>query len=436
MEMAFGIIGMALGVVILMCLCIKGVDIYISTILAMLVVALFCGFNLFDTAKNVYMTGFTNFFKNNFLLYACGVLFGKFIEISGAAEAIGELLVRTFGKKYSILALVATLVICAYCCSTTLCLFAIWPIMVSVFKDQDIPRYLLPALFWFGCSTGANCAPGTIQNLNLVTTQALGVGPMAAPAVGFIGAGTMLVCDWIFFRHFLKKARNKGDHFNPEGMFNSDEERIDRKLPNGIVSFIPLFFAIFVLNLKADGKNVFPNEIALLIASVFTCILLFKYIDWKNITSIIETGVKQTINFVGPICALVGFGSVISADPAFEVIVDTMFKLPFSPLISLAVATNVVCAISASATGAASIAATTLGQPYIAMGMNPELVARTIVTSAVAFDTMPHNALIPPICYNMCHETLKTTYWPMFCIAVISPLIGVGTLILTSGIFY
>ena len=65
------------------------------------------------------------------------------------------------------------------------------------------------------------------------------------------------------------------------------------------------------------------------------------------------------------VASLVGFGAVVAALPAFAVVRDWVLSIGGGPLVSLAVATNVLAALTGSASGGLTIALDALGATYM-----------------------------------------------------------------------
>ncbi|MDC3214829.1 GntP family permease, partial [Pseudoalteromonas distincta] len=68
------------------------------------------------------------------------------------------------------------------------------------------------------------------------------------------------------------------------------------------------------------------------------------------------------------------------------------------PLISEAVAVNVLAGITGSSSGGMSIALSTLGSTYMEMavnaGIDPELMHRVAALAAGSMDTLPHSGAV------------------------------------------
>ena len=123
------------------------------------------------------------------------------------------------------------------------------------------------------------------------------------------------------------------------------------------------------------------------------CIILF----WKYYANIVDTLTKGAVNTVIPIvntCADVGYGMAVAATAGFKVVSAWLLTLPMHPIISLSVATNIMAAITGSASGGLGIILETMAPKYLALGLSPDLIHRIAAMSSGAFDAMPHNGAV------------------------------------------
>jgi len=95
---------------------------------------------------------------------------------------------------------------------------------------------------------------------------------------------------------------------------------------------------------------------------------------------------------------------------------------------------NVLAGITGSASGGLSIALNTMGETYMNLahqfGISPELMHRVASMASGSLDSLPHNGAVITI-IALCGLTHKQSYYDMFMVAVIFPLlalIGVITL--------
>jgi H+/gluconate symporter-like permease len=101
-------------------------------------------------------------------------------------------------------------------------------------------------------------------------------------------------------------------------------------------------------------------------------------INYRRLPSVRETmdsGANASVLPVLSVASLLGFGAVVAAMPAFAVVRDAVLAIEGGPLVSLAVATNVLAALTGSASGGLTIALDALAGPYMeraaAIGLAP-----------------------------------------------------------------
>lgn len=433
------VIGIFLSLAVLVFMCMRGVHPILSGICAAIVVALFGQLNLVSAMTEDYMQGFVDFMKSNYLIFFAGTAYGVIMKASGAAESVANWLMRLIGKKYSLYACAITIVVLMYGgINGFVIIFTVWPILVQVFKETNTSRTLLPCLYFIGAGSIANAGPGTPQLLNLVVTGAYGVSSSAAPVIGFIGAGAMFIMQLAWFTHLVNKSKARGEVFDPEGLVDdiADElkARESRKLPPVILAILPLIACLILLNIKVNGENVFPVVVSLWLAVVIAIICNYKHLELNKLQAYITEGCTSSINIIVATCGVMGYAAVVKATPGFQALIDVIPQVSLPPLLSLFFFTNVFCAITGTATGAASIVSSILGPIYTNLGLSPALAARIQILSATAFDTVPHNGtLVASI--NMAHETHKTSYKYMFQCSVLIPMIGALIAVAVSYLF-
>src|SRR5262249_45001651 len=98
------------------------------------------------------------------------------------------------------------------------------------------------------------------------------------------------------------------------------------------------------------------------------------------------------------VASLVGFGAVVAALPAFVMVRDWVLSIAGGPLVSLAIATNVLAALTGSASGGLTIALDALGGTYLQLavdtGIDPALMHRIAVIGSGTLDSLPHNGAV------------------------------------------
>jgi H+/gluconate symporter-like permease len=131
-------------------------------------------------------------------------------------------------------------------------------------------------------------------------------------------------------------------------------------------------------------------------------------------------------------CADVGFGAVVGSVAGFKSISNMLLSIPGTPLISLSLATQLLCGITGSASGGLGIAMELFAKQYLALGLNPEVIHR-IATAGL--DVMPHNGAVitAPAVVGLTH---KQAYKPIFVLAVVTPILTNAVAIVLAMAIY
>ena len=134
----------------------------------------------------------------------------------------------------------------------------------------------------------------------------------------------------------------------------------------------------------------------------------------------------------------VGYGAVIASLPAFKIVRDSVLGISNNPVISLAVAVNVLAGITGSASGGMSIALQTLGEQFRGLaedqGISLELMHRVTVLAAGGFDALPHNGAVVTV-LAICGLTHRQSYKDIFVVAVAIPVAALIVVITLGSLF-
>ncbi|MGA9952928.1 MAG: GntP family permease, partial [Bradyrhizobium sp.] len=107
------------------------------------------------------------------------------------------------------------------------------------------------------------------------------------------------------------------------------------------------------------------------------------------------------------------------------------------PLVSLAVATNVLAALTGSASGGLTIALDALGATYMTraaeIGLNPELLHRVAVIGSGTLDSLPHNGAVVTL-LAVCGSTHQDSYRDIVAVGIIGALIALAAVIAVGSL--
>lgn len=430
------VIGIIIAVALLIYFAMKGYNILVITPLLAMLVALASKINFIDILTGPFMTSFMDFAGNFFLVFLFGAIFGKIFEDSGAATSIAQGILKVTGtnsRPVVIIAMVSIVGLLTYGgISVFVVVFAILPIARPLFKQLDIPWSLFPGVLFFGAATFTmTFLPGAPTIQNVIPTRYLDTTVTAAPVVGFVATIILVPLGlwWLIKEDKKYHAKGLGYEETKGTITEEDEEKLKLRenVPHFFISLLPiLVLLIALIGFKAS------IELSLLIGIILALLLFF-----KDLKSPIETLNQGAINVSGPIlyaCAVVGFGGAVAATSGFEILQTAALNIPGHPLISFAVAINVLVGVTASSSGGLGIGMEVLSQQYAGL-VDPEALHRIATVSSSGFDALPHNgAIIAALLVS--GLTHKEAYRPIFWLCVLLPLVAIAGAIITAIFIY
>ncbi|WP_104721791.1 GntP family permease [Helicobacter mesocricetorum] len=426
-------LGILLGLVVLMILAYLGWSIIWIAPIAAGIVALGGGLDLFDAYTNVYMSGFVGFAKSWFPVFMLGAIFGKLMQVTNMATSVSLSLGKALGEKRAILGVILSASVLTYGgVSLFVVVFAVYPLALELFKVANISRRLIPASIALGAFTFTMAAlPGSPQIQNLIPIKYFDTTAMAAPITGVVASLIMFIGGYAYlkYRENFLKARGEG-YDSPK---ESQRESISGKNPHFLLSLAPLFCVVILLNVLKF------NIINALLCGIFLILALNVY-QFKRFITAINEGASGAVIAVINTSAAVGFGSVVKNVPGFQSLIDLLLSIKGSPLISEAIAVNLLAGATGSASGGMGIALEALADKYREIALQEsiplELFHRIASISSGGLDALPHNGAVLTL-LAITGLSHKQSYLDICVVAVIIPILAliVGIILATFGIY-
>ncbi len=376
------------------------------------------------------MSGFAGFVGNVWLMLLLGALFAKVMDITGAARSIAQLIMSKFGAKRAVPAIIVAGALLTYGgISSMVACFALYPIALTLFRDANLPRKIIPGAIGAGMFTFINMLPGNPSIMNIIPTKYLGTTPMAAPIIGIVCAIFTFVLTLVYFRYEIKKAQATGEVFLSDAdtekvLAKADELEKIGNLPNPLLALLPPIAVVVTLNVI--GADI----VVALVVGIALCAALF----FKNLKGIVQAftdganGAAVTAMTAG---AIVAIGSIIRITPGFERVVARVLEAcqtGGSPLAIFAAATSFLCGLNASGMGGLSTTLEALAKPFLEMGVNPQVLHRVGVIASTSLDSLPHSGGVVAL-LTITGISYKEGYKPIFittvCITTLALIIAV-----------
>jgi H+/gluconate symporter-like permease len=473
--MLMGLAGILLGLGLLIWLSFRGWSVLLLAPAAALIAAAAANEPLLAHWTQTFMGGAAKFLAQFFPLFLLGAVFGKLMDDSGSVEVIADFMTGRLGTSRAVLAVTLAGAIVTYGgVSLFVAFFVLVPMAQSLFKAADIPRRLVPAALALGTMTFTMSAlPGTPALQNAIPMPFFGTTPFAAPGLGIIAAAIMLGFGLWWLNRAEAAARHVGEGYGTEERAAGKESAARERaviasefdpaevehgrhavtspsvfvalLPLIVVILVNLVMSLFVLprldtsylaeerwgatSLAAVG-GVWAVAVALFAAIV--TLIVFNHRRLPSLRESVDAGASASVLPAFSVASLVGFGAVIAALPAFMLVRDLVLSIEGGPLVSLAVATNILSALTGSASGGLTIALDALGGTYLRLaseqGIDPALLHRVAVMSAGTLDSLPHNGAVVTL-LAVCGVTHRESYFDIFVVAIVGALLALALVI-------
>jgi H+/gluconate symporter-like permease len=430
--------GIFFSIGLIMVLAFKGWSTIWVAPLAACIVALTGGLDLIGTYLGAYMQGFATFSRDFFPAFMLGAIFGKLMDSTLMAKSVALAISKLMGPRHAILAVIIAGSVLTYGgVSMFVAVFALFPICLVLFREANIPRRLIPASITVGVFAYTMVAlPGTPQIQNIIPGQFFGTPATAAPVVGILSGLFMVVTSYFYLIWREKKVKAAGEQFSEPA--NVAPAEANEVVPNVWLSLLPLVLVVALLNIlnRVVGWEIMPALIFSLVVSILL-ILILNIAKRKTFINTLNEGAKGAMIPIINVSAIVGFGMVVRASPAFQVLVDMLINIPGNPLVSLAIAVNVMCGATGSASGGLGIALTAISDAYINLASQYniplEVMHRVAAISASALDTVPHNGAILTL-LAVTGMTHKESYGDIAVCTIVIPVVGTAVAILFAVI--
>ncbi len=480
-----GLLGILVGLGLLVFLSYRGWSVLLLAPAAALLVALFSGEPLLAHWTITFMSSAAGFIAQFFPIFLLGALFGKLMEDSGSVSAIATFMTGKLGTRRAMLAVVLAGALVTYGgVSLFVAFFVLAPMAAALFRSAGIPRRLMPAALMLGTATFTMSAmPGTPSIQNAIPMPFFGTTPFAAPGIGLVASAIMLGFGLWWLGRAEARARAAGEGFgdapSPASAVVANDgivrERAsvaqafdpaeaargapDAGRPTPVAAFAPLavvivvnlLMSLFVLprmdvSFLAEprfGPTVLSAvggvwSVSVALAAAIVTVVAFNLRRFPALRSTVDAGANASVLPILAVASLVGFGAVVAAMPAFALVRDWVLGIGGGPLVSLAVATNVLAGLTGSASGGLTIALDALGPTFMEMaaytGLSPDLMHRVAVIAAGTLDSLPHNGAVITL-LAVCGCSHRESYRDLAMAAIVGPILALVAVIVLGTLF-
>ena len=478
-----GLVGILVALALLIWLSFRGWSVLLLAPFVAIVAAAFAGEPLLAHWTQTFMGSAAQFIAQFFPIFLLGALFGKLMDDSGSVQAIAHFMSARLGYRRAILAVVLAGALVTYGgVSLFVAFFVLAPMARELFRAANIPRRLMPATIALGTSTFTMSAmPGTPAIQNTIPMPFFGTTPFAAPGLGIIASAIMLAFGLWWLGRAEASARKSGegygDEADPGGGAAADDQFIRERatsshefdpaeIPHGkhgdvpppigtastplvVVVGVNLLMSLLILprldfsflaQERWGGTSIAGVagvwSVAIALAAATATLVVLHRARLPDLRGSMDAGANASVLPIFSVASLVGFGAVVAALPAFASVRDWVLSLSGEPLVSLAIATNVLAAVTGSASGGLTIALDALGDTYLqiaqATGIDPALMHRIAVIGSGTLDSLPHNGAVVTL-LAVCGSTHRKSYLDMVMANIVGPIIALAVVIILGS---
>ena len=479
-----GLLGIIVALGCLIALAYRGWSVLLLAPASALLAALFASEPLLAHWTQTFMGSAAQFLAQFFPIFLLGALFGKLMDDSGSVQTIARSMNDWLGAERVILAVVLAGAIVTYGgVNVFVAFFVLGPMAITLFRKAGIPRRLMPAAIALGTSTFTMTAfPGTPAVQNAIPMPFFGTTPFAAPGLGVIASAIMLGFGLWWLARAEAIARRAGMGFDGDAIeapATPDEQLLreratasrefdpaeithgkhSERAPPVLVAAAPLLVVIlvnllmsFVVLPRLDFSFLAEDRwggtsvsavggvwsVVVALAAGIVTLLALNVRRLPSIRESMDAGANASVLPMVTVASLVGFGAVVAALPAFAVVREWVLSIGGGPLVSLAVATNILAALTGSASGGLTIALDALGETYMRLaadaGINPALLHRVAVIGAGTLDSLPHNGAVVTL-LAVCGSHHRESYFDIVMVAIVGAILALVVVILLGSVF-
>ncbi|MDF2609281.1 MAG: H+/gluconate symporter [Lachnospiraceae bacterium] len=434
------IIGLAVSIILIVYLSLKGISVLVAAPLATMVVILTNQMDFFPSllgSKDSFMTYLAEFIVNFFMVFVLGSIMAKYLDYSGAIHTITGTVIKGIKDNNQLHGLMVVYLVTALLTyggiSLYVVAFAVVPLAKSLFSQLNIPWKLAPLPIVLGLGTfTAGMLPGSPSIINAIPTEYLGTTLTAAPVLGIVATIVSIVVSILYMKYVIKKEipTLKLQEIK-EG-----QEEIKNQIgnePSLFRSLLPTCVLILLIIVGSVLEIKYILILSLFIVIIFEAFLFHKYIH--SHIEVLNIGVNNAIQPLLNTAATISFGQMISNLKTFTLISNGIMNISSYKLIGISILTFIFSMITGSASGAVGIVTKTQGLQLVALQYHPELIHRIIAIASIVFTNTPHSGVVLTL-FALTKLTHKESFKYMYFGTVLSSSIALLSVLVLAVFLY
>ena len=374
------LIGIILGILFFIVCCFKGVQMFLSALLASLIIIVFSGMPILSSLTGEWSQSVGGFIINYILVFVGGCLYGQtMVDGKGSrsmAIAFANFIRKSKKNQKFICVLFVPLM---YMILTYVGVNSFVIVFTVLYTARDLYQEInIPWRFYcYGgaCSAITCVLPGSLQLVNIQLSEMYGTPLTAAPVLGVIGFVVFILVFLVLARRDIRKAEHTGEGFMDTGaaFANTSAGKGDgekEELPNALLALISMVAVIIC-------AVAFHVLIGMLVGILLNLIFFKKYITKPKET--LAAGVNTSFAPALNGAAAVGLSTLVAIAPGFQIVTGALTNLPI--LYCGPILISLVTLLTAAPPGAVSAFGPQIMTSMSAVGISSGVTHRLLTAS-------------------------------------------------------
>lgn len=413
-------------------LCYKGVPTPIGGVACTLILLVYFGMNIYDGLLTTYMGGFVGFVQKWFLMFLIGAVFGKIMDITGAADSLARAVLRVVGEKRISLGIcIVSALFIAAGISVYITLFIVLPLAIKMCRRANLSRCFIIAGYSLGINIGLSLPFVAVAN-NVLCTDYFGTEVSSGGLLAIFCTAVYAVVGMLWITYYERRMKKQGIGYVPAENETAaeDSDLNNADLPHWIVAVVPMLIPILALNILK-----LQVEFSLILGVAAAIILQIKYLPhkWEPIKNYFVESINTTTATVINTSAIVGFGTVITATPGYEVAVEKILSINGHPLFTALISVTLIAGVAGASSAGIVLAAPVLTQ--ILPLTDAAVFHRTVIYGSLGLDSLPHAGFLQTE-RNLAGVKFKDVYLPIIFMETVLMTLGMGVLYVLINIVF
>ena len=231
-------------------LCYKGVPTPIGGVACTLILLVYFGMDIYDGLLTTYMGGFVSFVQKWFLMFLIGAVFGKIMDVTGAADSLARVVLRVVGEKRISLGIcIVSALFIASGISVYITLFIVLPLAIKMCRRANLSRCFIIAGYSLGINIGLSLPYVAVAN-NVLCTDYFGTEVSSGGLLAIFCTAVYAVVGMLWITYYERRLKKKGIGYVPA------EKNKQHQTSIGVIPVDSLYSPVNRVNYTVENTRV------------------------------------------------------------------------------------------------------------------------------------------------------------------------------------